>query len=278
MSKIRKINYQIETENLNKRIILLSDIHYYNEREKKQLDRVLEELKKVKYDYLCIAGDLLDISIVQDDQPLIDWLEALGKMSKVIISIGNHDLTSDRKKFDYNFNEEFFKKIKKLKNIIVLDNEVFVAYNIRIIGLTLPVDYYYQYKENKNYFMRYVNNIFPKPFDDKYNILLCHTPVPFVDKAIVSKTRFLNNIELVLCGHMHGGVTPKCFRRILRGRGLVGPFMDMFPKHSYGIVANGKNKVIISSGITTAAHSNLFSFVDSMFMKEITVIDLVKKK
>jgi len=83
---------------------------------------------------------------------------------------------------------------------------------------------------------------------------------------------------LVLCGHMHGGVTPKCFRRILRGRGIVGPFMDVFPKHAYGIVSNGKNKVIISSGITTAAHSNSFSFVDSMFMKEITVIDLVKKK
>ena len=34
--------------------------------------------------------------------------------------------------------------------------------------------------------------------------------------------------------------------------------------------------VIISSGITTASNCNRFSFVDPLFMREITIIDLKK--
>jgi predicted MPP superfamily phosphohydrolase len=279
MSNIKKINYLIETKNINKRIILLSDIHFYSVREKIYTDKITEELKKMEYDYLCIAGDLVDLSHIKEEGLLIDWLKNLAELSMVIISIGNHELYKNRKTYEYTFNRELFDKIKKIRNIKVLDNETFIDSEIRFIGLSLPIDFYYRYKESKSYFMRYVNNNFQEPYNDKYNILLCHTPTPFTDKEIVQKTRLLSNVQLILCGHMHGAITPKCIRRIMKGRGLIGPSKNLFPKHSYGLIKNGvAQNIIISSGVTTASHVNAFSFIDSLFIKEITIIDLKSKK
>lgn len=276
MSNIKKLFYQVETKTIDKRIILLSDIHYYSKKEKKYLDKVLAELKKIEYDYLCISGDLLDRSRVNDEELLIEWLKDLASLSKVIIGIGNHELTNDRKEHLYDFNEELYRKIKKLRRVYVLDNDVYTDGNVRFIGLTLPVDFYYKYRENKNYFMRFVNNKFKTSFKDKYNILLCHSPKSITDLETFENTKLLSNIQLVLSGHMHAGVTPYWMRKILRGRGLIGPFKDFFPKDAYGHVKRKNTDIIISSGITTASNCNKFSFVDPFFMREITVIDLKK--
>lgn len=276
MSNIKKLFYKVNTKTVDKRIILLSDIHYFSKKEKKYLNKVLAELKKIEYDYLCISGDLLDRSRVKDEDLLVEWIKDLSELSKVIISIGNHELTNDRKEHLYDFNEELYKRIKKIKKVYVLDNDTYTDGNIRFIGLTLPVDYYYKYGENKNYFMRFVNNKFKMPFKDKYNVLLCHSPRAVTNLETFEKTKLLENVQLVLSGHMHAGVTPYWMRKILKGRGLIGPFKDLFPKDAYGHVKRKGTDIIISSGITTASNCNKFSFVDPLFMREITVIDLKK--
>lgn len=277
MSNIKTLFYQVDTKNIDKRIVLLTDIHYNNKKEKVYLDKVLAVLKKMEYDYLCISGDLLDRSRVGDEELLLDWLKELAKLSKVIISIGNHELTNDRKEHTYDFDDSLYRKINRLKNIRVLDNKDYVDGSIRFIGVTLPVDFYYKYRENNNYFMRFVNNKFPAEYKDKYNILLCHSPKSITDIKTFEATKLLGNIQLVLCGHMHAGVTPYFMRRILNGRGLIGPFKQLFPKNAYGHLSLKKTDIIISSGITTASNCNRFSFVDPLFMREITVIDLKKE-
>lgn len=276
MGNIKKLFYQVETKKTEKRIVLLTDIHYYNKKERVYLDKVLAELRKIEYDYLCISGDLIDRSQVEDEELLIEWIKELAKISKVIIGIGNHELTNDRKEHTYDFNETLYQKINKLRNVRVLDNKDYVDGNIRFIGLTLPVDFYYKYKENNNFFMRFVNNKFSSPYSDKYNVLLCHSPKSLTDIEVFEKTKLFNNIQLVLCGHMHAGITPYFMRRFLNGRGLVGPFKQLFPKNAYGHLSIKDTDVIISSGITTASNCNRFSFIDPMFMREITVIDLKK--
>lgn len=277
MSNIKTLFYQVDTKNIDKRIVLLTDIHYNNKKERVYLDKVLAVLKKIEYDYLCISGDLLDRSRIDDEELLIEWLKELAKLSKVIISIGNHELTNDRKEHTYDFDDLLYRKIKRLKNIRVLDNKDYVDGSIRFIGVTLPVDFYYKYRENNNYFMRFVNNKFPAEYKDKYNILLCHSPKSITDIKTFEATKLLGNIQLVLCGHMHAGVTPYFMRKMLNGRGLIGPFKQLFPKNAYGHLSLNKTDIIISSGITTASNCNRFSFVDPLFMREITVIDLKKE-
>lgn len=266
--------YFISTKKENKKIILLTDIHYCNEKEKIYLDEVLEEIKKIDHDYLCISGDLLDHGKVEDTGWLLEWITSLAKLSKVIIGIGNHEQASDAKKHEYAFDNNLYSKIKKIKDVKVLDNETYVDGNIRFIGLTLPLDYYYEYKENKDYFVKYVNHTFPKNYEDKYNILLCHTPIPFTNKKILSKMPFFSNIQVILCGHMHGGLLPKCLWKLGKGIGIVGPFHRLFPKGAYGSFVNGGSLIIVSSGITKISQVHFLSCLNFLFRKEITLVKL----
>lgn len=278
MSRFFIKEYSAITEGIQKKILLISDIHFCNNKEKKYLEEVLEDIKKIEHDYLCISGDLLDTGNVEEFSWLLDWISSLAKLSKVIIGIGNHEQSSDAKKHEYAFNKQFYNKLNRLKNVRVLDNESYIDGGIRFIGLTLPLDYYYQYKESKSYFIKCVNNTFPISYKDKYNIVLCHTPVPFTDKEITKRIPLFTNVQLVLCGHMHGGLLPKCLWKVGRGIGLIGPFHTVFPKGAYGTFQSGNCKIIVSSGITKISQVHFLSGLNSLFRRELTVISLQSKK
>lgn len=274
MSKINKVYYDIESDNVNKKIILLTDIHYYKAKDKKKLDKILESLKEEKSDYVCISGDMIDVGQIKDMDILINFLSKLACNYKVIISLGGHDLISDKMK-EFYYNTELYSKIKELKNVYLLDNDIYEDGNIRFIGLTMPVDFYYKYKENSNYFKRFVNNTFNE-FKDKYNILLSHTPIPFTRTTEYKDIKLLNNIKLVLSGHMHAGIVPKFLRSKMKGRGIFSPGSNqgMFPKDAYGHVKRENMDIIISSGVTKASHSNPLPFADVFFDIEITIINI----
>lgn len=278
MTKISKISYEIETPDVNKRIVLITDLHYYCAKDIKRLNKVLEELRNDTFDYICISGDFIDVGMIKDMEIFLNWLRQLASLNKVIMSIGGHDIVRDKKDKQYYYNEELYSQIKKIDNLYLLDNDIYVDENIRFIGLTLPLDFYYKYKENINYFKRFVNNTFDT-YVDKYNILLCHTPVPLTRLNNYKDIKLLNNIQLVLSGHTHAGIVPLCLRKTFKGRGIFSPSdkSKLFPKNSYGLIKKGKTNIVISSGITKASHSNPVPFVDCLFDKEITYINLKKK-
>lgn len=276
MGKISKIEYTIDSV-ADKRIVLLTDIHYYSYRNRKKLNRILEVLRSDKFDYICISGDFIDVGQIKDMDCLIEWFKAIAALSKVFVSLGGHDVVKDKKTKQYYYNEELYDSLKKIENVYILDNDVFVDGDLRFIGLTLPLDFYYKYKENTNYFMRYVNNTFDT-FEDKYNILLCHTPVPLTNLHTYEQVKLLKNIPLVLSGHTHAGIVPLFLRNKLKGRGIFAPCnKGMFPKDSYGLIKRFNTNIVISSGVTKSSHSNPFTFVDGFFDVEITYINLKRK-
>ena len=278
MAKITKTDYYIENENISKTIALLTDIHYYKPSNMKKLNKIVDYLHNEKFDYICIVGDFLDVGTVKEINPFITWIKELARLKKVFISIGGHDIVRDKHIREYYYNEELYDKLKQLDNVILLDNEAYVEDGIRFIGLTLPLDFYYKYKENTNYFMRYVNNTFEAFNDDNYNILLCHTPLPLTKIKNYDDIRLMKNIPLVLSGHTHGGIVPKKLRGIMKGRGFFSPHKGQkFPKDSYGLVKRENTEIIISTGITKASHSNPFSFLDNLFDSEITFVNIKRK-
>ena len=100
------------------------------------------------------------------------------------------------------------------------------------------------YKEEKhNDFYKCLNNL--KINKKYYNVLLCHSPINICDKEILKN----KNIDLILCGHMHGGIVPKCMRKIFKYNGLISPNKKLFPKYAYGNLEIGNTEIIISSGI-----------------------------
>ena len=147
MTKISKTNYFINSKDINKKILLLTDIHYYQKKDMKKLNNVLNSIKNESFDYICIVGDFIDIGSIKDMDLYIDWLNELAKIKKVFISLGGHDIIKAKGKYEYYYNKEFFDKLKKINNLYLLDNDIYEEDGIRFIGLTLPLDHYYKYKE-----------------------------------------------------------------------------------------------------------------------------------
>ena len=62
--KILNKNYNIDNK-LNKNIVLISDLHYQDKKDIKILNNVLDNIKKLKPDYICIAGDITDKAFIK---------------------------------------------------------------------------------------------------------------------------------------------------------------------------------------------------------------------
>ena len=276
--KLMMVNYDILDTGNEKKIVLLTDVHYYHSKHSQKLDKILTKLKKMdNIDYICIVGDTIDVGTFKDMDILITWLTELTKLGIVIMSLGSHDICYSHKNKAYYYNEDFYNKVKSIKNLHLLDNEIYEDGKIRFIGLTLPIDFYYKYRENTNYFMRYVNNTFKELDKKKYNILLPHTPVPIMNITEVESVKLLKSTNLVLTGHMHAGCVPAWLRKIFRGRGIVAPCHEkMFPKYAYGLFKKGDMDVVISTGITKASKGSHLEFIGNMYDSEITIVNLLK--
>lgn len=273
MANIKITNYKINN-NLNKKIVLLSDIHYYSRKDLTKLERIYDKVKELNPDYICIAGDFIDEAKVLDEDLFIFFLKKLSKISKVIISLGNHDLIIRGKEKEYFYNENIFDKIKHIRNVYLLDNDIKVIDNIRFIGLNLGFDYYYRDDEDINDFLRIYKQL--KNINDKYyNVLLCHSPLT------VSKGEVINNlkyIDLVLCGHTHGGMTPTVLQKYLKNRILVSPNKRrFFINDGYGYITKKNIDIIVSSGTTKLSHASKLSNLDFLFKPEIVLIELKKE-
>lgn len=256
MKAINKI-YNLNT-NLNKKIVLISDIHYSDKKDIKRLNVVLEKLRKIKIDYICIPGDLIDKSNIEDEKYIIDWLKELSQLSKVIISIGNHEFYINKHESVFGLNKDFLNKISKIKNLYLLNNECKIIDNINFIGLTVPIENY-----NSKLNINCINNI--KCVNNMYNVLLCHSPEFVIDNNIIN-----NNMDLVLCGHMHGGVVPRFLRPIFKNRGIISPYKTLFPRNVYGLIKKGKCDIVITSGLRALP----FKLLNRLFSLEIVEINI----
>lgn len=256
--KIENKRYNIKG-NINKNIILISDIHYYGKENISHLNKVLSKIEKA--DYICISGDLLDRGYINDEEEIINWLKKLTKISPVMYSLGNHEFYQDN---DYKLNEDLIIKIRSIDNLYLLDNKNIIIDDINFIGIVLEKDYY-----NLEYKKLDLNNINTE--ENKYNILLCHSPLVINEEDLKYK-----NIDLILCGHMHGGIVPKIFRSIFKNRGLVSPKLKLFPKNAYGNIHFYNTNLIVSSGITILSHTNGFMYLNRFFHSEIVNIKIKK--
>ena len=257
--KIYKKKYNIGND-LNKKVVLISDIHYFNKKEISHLYKVLDEIKKINPDFICIPGDTIDKSKIYDEDLLINWLKDLSKKFKTIITLGNHEYYINRKKGVFGLNKEFINKIKSINNIYFLDNENILIDNINFIGINPTLE---------DYFEKRISIDINKYVDKKhYNIMLCHTPINIESKV------FDSNINLVLSGHMHGGLVPRLLRPIFKNRGLINPDKTLFPKYSYGLKKVSNTNIVVTSGVRLISHENKFYFLTKFFSSEIAIISI----
>lgn len=261
--KIINKTYNLSS-NLNKSIVLISDIHYENKSDIKHLNKILDNIRKIKPNYICIPGDIIDKADVRNFNQFIIWLEKLTTITKVIVALGNHEFYKNKYKRIFELNKENINKIKNINNLYLLDNSNLIIDNINFMGLTLPIDHYMEKSENKEDFKKYIKNI--KVKDNYYNILLCHTPINIVKEDIIKGI----DVNLILCGHMHGGIVPNFLRKVFGHSGIISPSKHLFPSNVYGHIKMNDKDIIITSGIKMLP--NRLKLFNNLLYSEIVII------
>lgn len=277
MARIKVNKVKLVSDKIACRLVLISDIHYSSKDDLNKLNKVLEEIKVLNPDYICIAGDICDQAKVSNGDLLIKWLERLALIKPVMMIYGNHDLALYKSQSSY-FNKTFFDKVKKLKNVNLLNNEMIVDNNIRFIGLNLGFYHYYKKDEGKVDFINFYNKTVKKLNSKYYNILINHSPIALTKDGVLKKLNDYKNIDLVLCGHMHGGLVPNVLRPIFKNRGLISPGKKYWlVKHAYGHFKIDDVNFIVSSGITKLSDVSKFGYLDKFFSPEIVLIEIEKR-
>lgn len=271
MYKERKIT--IYNKTINKKILLISDIHYTGYKDINKLKKLMKKIKTYIVDFICIPGDIIENKKLKDNNYIIDWFFELSFIAPVIISYGNHDIYNKNNNYR---NKACWEKLKKIPNLYILDNSGITIDGIYFYGLTNSFDYYYKYtNESKELMSKEIKNI-NKISSKNYNILLCHSPLYIHDM-----TDEISNYDLVLSGHMHNGMIIPLIDEIFNNNiGLISPTKKLFPKYARGVVDN-KNNINIISGAITKLSKNLIlpiRIFNFLYPKSIDYICLEKGK
>lgn len=258
MKNIEIVKDILSSKKLKKDItfIHIGDIHYNETTSAKKLEYIKYAIEDAHPDYIFITGDLLDRPKITKNKEkiklLVSWLNSLGNIAKVFISLGNHDIILEE---DY----KFFNKLNDINNIYVLNNQSYEDENVFISGFTLPTNYYYNIEkhEDEDALLETLQNNFnlvtnlPKK---KYKVALIHSPILLSEKKVIEKSK---EYDLVLSGHMHNGLIPRILDKIIKNNyGLISPDKRLFAKNTRGKIKTKYYTIIITGGITKLSPSS----------------------
>lgn len=269
-----KNNYYDLNSKYNKKIALFSDIHFNIKYNYQLFLDIINNLKNNKPDYICIPGDIIDNNSVLEKEilknRLYHFIEELSLISKVIISIGNHEKIYDDYKDSHNV--EFFKKLSNINNVYVLDNENKIFEKINFIGFN-PSTAYYKDKENIDILIQDFMKVSNKIVNSKYNILLCHSPIRIMEDKMFANTN-IKDINLILSGHMHNGLVFSIFNKIKGTRGFIDPYHKLFPPLARGTLKKGNTSIVVTGGIIKLAYSTHLDKFNKIFSTDIDYINI----
>lgn len=292
MKKVSSIRFLKQTDltvynkNIKKdiNILFFSDIHYSGIKDKSRLDYLYNKLSSYKVDYIFICGDIIDSNKIIDNSInysfFIEWMKKLSTISKVIISLGNHDIFIEKKKdIIYFYNDKFWNDINNIDRVYVLNNSYYSDGIIYVYGYTQSFDYYYKYNyEDNKQMLKEIDELkINNTPNDKLKICLVHSPICLTDNEISDK---LKNYDLILSGHMHNGLMLPIIDEIFKNnRGIISPNKRLFPVLSRGIIESN-NVIIISSGITKLSKksTSFISWLNMLFPIGINMLKITNKK
>lgn len=232
--------YEINTDKVIKelKLAVISDLHYGSKTSEKYLKKVLDKVENIRPTHIIMPGDIIDDDKkIRDINTFLSFLKELRKISKVIMSLGNHDISHFENDGWVSQNKyEYFNQIEKLDGVYVLNNEMISDknHNVNFIGYTEPYENY-KYNNKKSLFLSDINDVLNlKLEEDSYNILLAHNPTNF-ENIKKSEVNILENVDLIISGHMHAGLVPPYIRPIInKNVGIISPNKNFFPKKTTG--------------------------------------------
>lgn len=251
-------HYKQKSEHINEsiKLVQLSDLH------SKPFKKVLEKVKALEPDVICITGDYINDQ-GKNNNKMLNYGKQLVDICPVYYITGNHERRL----------ECFDDLMTELKGIgfIVLQNEVaqFCSRNgdkITILGLDENQASWEAYKARRNGTFEYrdMSSYFEKLDNyNSYKVVLSHFPENFEGIKKMNYSQY--DFDIQLSGHAHGG------QFILPFIGpIFSPGQGLFPKYAKGSHGD-RPKLIISRGLGNAEFPfRLFNH------PEINVINITK--
>ncbi len=277
-----EIKKDILNSKLNKELtfVHISDIHFNINTKAKKLSDITDAIFNINPNYIFITGDLVDNKNIVNNKnkikELVTFLSTLSRISPVILSLGNHDILSDN-------DLVFFNKLNEIKNIYVLNNSTYEDDFIYVTGHTLEHSYYYNITGYESLELLLKNlsdnkDIITKLPKSKYKIALIHSPVLLSNNEVIDK---LQEYDLVLSGHMHNGMVPRCIDKLIKNNyGIVSPGKHLNAKNARGLIKTENYTIIISGGITKLSlhSSKLLSKLNFIYPISINEIKIKGEK
>lgn len=205
------------------KIALVSDLH--NTEFGEGNEKLLELLKQASPDIIAITGDMTD-SYHPDIDVALAFADKAAQIAPCYYVSGNHE-----GRLEVDERESFFAQLKARGVTILDDKEAIIEKNGEKISLIGVIDSRINYKDVTSERLNEISSI------DCYTVLLCHQPQFF--EAFVDA-----DIDLALCGHVHGGQ----FRLPFFG-GLYAPNQGFLPEYDGGVYTKGNTNMVVSRGL-----------------------------
>lgn len=245
---IETIQYNIKSDKLDTSLhfVLVADLH--NKEFGENNENLVEKIKNENPDFIAVCGDLVTRGYA-DDSVMKNFLSQVSQIAPTYCVLGNHEL-------DMLGSLEIKSDIEST-GAVLLDNDMLEftknGETVRIGGLTKYPKENNQFPEALNFWQNFNENS-----AENYTILLYHHPEN-MNKLISD-----SNIDLVLCGHTHGGLVQIPFIG-----GLFAPGQGFFPDYDKGQFDWGGRTMIVTSGLS---NSNPLPRINNC--AEMSVIDI----
>lgn len=213
------------------KIVHLSDLH--NRRFGESQSRLVFAVKEEKPDIIVLTGDMIDRRRTDIDAAM-EFIEKAVGIAPVYFVTGNHEELSGRYK-------EFRQRLLYSGVTLLYNSAVTLEHNgaaFSLLGIADAV--YFGYSKKTGGEAGDLLNHTLKALADKaprFKILLTHRP-ELID--IYSQC----GIDLVICGHAHGGQV-----RLPFIGGLLAPGQGVFPKYTSGIYHVKNTSMAVSRGL-----------------------------
>ena len=226
------------------RIALISDMHGIEFGHKN--GTLVKRIQDFDPDIVVCTGDMIS-SNAKDGQAFLNFLESIGDRYSIYMCLGNHEQIAQwyehGSESDYGY-ESFINQVKE-SGVYILDNQTKILEKdgdrIHISGLTLQL-YHYSRRDDPyaddSLLLKtsYIESALG-PASSGFHLLLAHSPSYFNEYAEWGA-------DLVLSGHMHGGIIQVPFKG-----GLLSPEHVFFPEFDAGLFEKGSSRMIVNRGL-----------------------------
>lgn len=241
---MQKLSTKIYTQTVHKpsqpaataTLAFLTDFH----NGKAQLgDAILQELAAISPDMVCVGGDMLVGQPQVSSKPALDFMQKLTEKYPVVYAYGNHEYRMCLYQDKYgDAGEDYENALLAMPLTLLRNASVSVelkGMRFRFTGLEIPAANYKKWRKTP-FSVENIEYLAGKPDREKIQVLLAHNPV-------YSETYLEWGADLVLSGHMHGGIVR------LFGRPVIGTDGKLFPRYGYGRIDSRDASMYVSAGL-----------------------------